>query len=419
MANGTARPKLLFLAADFPLPVASGSQVRQMNLLTSLSRIFDVTLIAPSMQDADLEHVAALEQLATRVVTVRPDNKRGPLRRFLFKLLFWVRRYTLGDSKDRFYNAMPSITRAVLDELQRQPPAILLTVYWYWDERIWETPAIKVIDANDVQSHRVERLLERTHNVLDRLLKNHLVRRYRGMEASTLRKADLIVAITERDRVEFAAMTHGRVPQIVVPTGLDTDWFQSQGEPEPNTIGFFGSMRNPMNHDAVLHLIEDLWPLLKRRNPDLKLRLIGAGAAAELLALVEKHPDIECTGYVEDVRLPICACQVIILPLRIGWGIRGRVYEVMSLGVPVIATPIAVEGMGLVDGEGILLAAGVDAVADQVDRLLEEPARRRALGAEGRRVAIAKASFAATYDRLSAHLQELAGRSNQSASRSE
>lgn len=403
-ADDVPRKRLLFLAADFPLPIASGSQIRQMNLLKALARHFDVTFVTPSMQDADLDHIPEIERYASRVVAVRPDNKRGPLRRLFFKIVYWLRRYTVGDSKDRFYNAMPSITRAVQRELRRQPHDILFTIYWYWDARIWNTTAHKVIDANDVQSHRVQRLLERTGNPLERLLKDWLLRRYRQMEAETLRRADLIVAITERDRREFDEMTGGTVEQIVIPTGLDTDHFQPQGEPRPQHIGFFGALRNPMNRDAVVHLIDDIWPVLKGRFPELTLSLIGAGAPPEVRERVARHPEISLTGYVEDIRDPISRCQAILLPLRIGWGIRGRVYEVLSLGVPVIASPVAVDGMDLPEDDGIVLASQPEDVAAALQRILEDPEHRRQMGQRGRRLAVQQASFAATYDRLAQFL---------------
>jgi glycosyltransferase involved in cell wall biosynthesis len=299
---------------------------------------------------------------------------------------------------------MPSITRTVLRELQRQPQDILFTIYWYWDARIFHTTARKVIDANDVQSHRVERLLERTDNVLDRLLKDWLLRRYRQMEADTLRQADLVVAITERDRKEFEAMTGGTVDQVVIPTGLDTDHFKPQGEPRPQHVGFFGSLRNPMNRDAVVHLLDDIWPQLRRRFPDLTLSLIGAGASAEIQERVAQHPEISLTGYVEDIRAPISQCQAILLPLRIGWGIRGRVYEILSLGVPVIASPVSVDGMDLPEGEGIVRATRPEEIAVALERLLQDPEHRRQMGQRGRRVAVEQASFAATYDRLARDL---------------
>ena len=93
-----------------------------------------------------------------------------------------------------------------------------------------------------------------------------------------------------------------------------------------------------------------------------------------------------------------------MLPLRIGWGIRGRVFELMSLGVPVVATPIAVEGMGLRAGEGIVIAESPDEIAIAVDRILADPAGCAELGRRGREYAVAHVSLAATYGRLSGFL---------------
>ena len=398
---------MLFLAADFPLPAASGSQIRQMNLIKSFSTRFDITLIALSMQESDQQHAAELEQYVSQVVRVLPANKRSVAHRLFYKVLFALRRLFLGDSKDRFYNAMPNITQSVVTALKAQQYDVLFTIYWYWDAKIWDTTARKVIDANDVQSHRVERLLERSRNPFDRLMHGFLVKRYRQMEAAALRKADLIVAITERDRREFEEMTGGTVPQIVIPTGVDTDWFVPEASPEPHQVAFFGALRNPMNRDAVAYLLDEVWPALRSAMPQLSLILIGAGAPADMQALVKATAGVSMTGYVEDIRRPLGAAQMVLLPLRIGWGIRGRVYEVMSLGVPVIATPVAIEGMGLHDGDGLLLASSPEEFVSAVRSIVEDPLLRQRLGEKGRQIAVQTASFQATYDRLA---EDLAGR---------
>lgn len=401
------RKKMLFLSADFPLPVASGAQIRQLHLLRSLSQSFEITLITRSMQQADLDYVPELEQIVERVIAVRPDNRLNAWSRLFHKVRYWLRRYSAGESNDRFYLSMPRITRAIEAESRRQSYDIVFAMYWYWDARIWDTAAYKVIDTNDVQWHRARRLLSQSRNPLERLFAGFLWRRYRRNETETLQRADCLVAITDKDQQELAEMTEGRVLLIHTPTGLDTDWFVPEGKPRENQIAFFGAMRNPMNRDAVLHLVEDIWPKLRARRPGLELHLIGAGAPPEVRALSSSHPEIHVSGYVEDIRDPLRKSSIVLLPLRFGWGIRGRVYEVMSLGIPVVATPVAVEGMQLEDGAGIVLASTPDEMIAAVLRLLDDEAWRQSVGSGGRRLAVGTASIAATYGQLT---RQLAGR---------
>jgi glycosyltransferase involved in cell wall biosynthesis len=393
---------MLFLCGEFPLPIASGSQVREMNLLRHFAAHFDVTLVTVAVEPNYAQHLAELERQVHRVVAVRPANKRSRLHRLAYKGAFWVRRLLLADSADRFYNTLPNVNAAIQAELARTRFDVIFAMYWYWDMRIWDAPGLKVLDANDVQSMRVEQLLRRSRNPIDRLQRARLLRRYRAMEADALRRADVIVAITEHDHGVFERITDGRAEQIMVPTGLDTDRFAPQPvDAEPKTIGFYGALRNPMNQDAVQFLIDEILPRIRQRHPDARLRVVGSSPSADMLAHAARDPGITFTGYLPDVRAALAGTAVSVLPLRIGWGIRGRVFELMALGVPVVATPIAVEGMGLPPGEGIVIAETPDEIAVAVDRILSDPALRADLGRRGREYAVAHVSLAATYGRLS------------------
>lgn len=396
------RKKLLFLSQMFPLPVRSGCQLRAYNLLQRLSQRFDVTLFTLAADPGWEAHVAELEKHCARVVAVVPNNKRSPLHRAAYKALFWVRRVLFAESSDLFYNTIPNVNRALRAELAGTRYDIIFCEYWFWDPKVFAAPGLKVIDANDVQSERVERLLERSRNPVEKLLRPYLVRRYRRLEAAALGRADIVVATTVKDREVFDAMTPAPAEKIVLPTGLDTDYFapQESARPDPRNIVFYGALSNPMNRDAVQYLVRDILPRIRERVPGARLTIVGAFPPPEMAALAERDPGITVTGYVEDVRQPLSEAGVVVCPLRFGYGIRGRVFELMSMGVPVVATPVAVDGMELVSGDGILVAESPSDFADAVAQVLADPTLRADLARRGRQVAVDRMSISATYDRL-------------------
>ncbi len=401
-----ARKRMLFLCQMFPLPLQSGTQIRTFQLLVRMARRFDITFLTLAADPGWEKHIPELERHAGRVITIVPDNKRSRAHRAFYKVLYWIRRLTIAESSDRFYNSIPNVTRAIRQELASGAYDVLFCEYWFWDARIFDTPALKVIDANDVQSMRVERLLERTPNHLERWLKPWLVRRYRAMEAAGLRRADVVVATTTRDCGVFAAWAPNVHDAITIPTGLDTDYFvpQPQVQPDLDSIAFYGALSNPMNRDAVQYLVHDLLPRIRARRPGTRLVIVGAFAGPEIHAMAAADPLITVTGYLEDVRAPLAAAGAVLCPLRFGYGIRGRIYELLAMGVPVVATPIAVEGMELPSGDGLLLAADPEAFADAVVRVLSETALRAELARRGRDIAVERMSIGATYDRLTEFL---------------
>ena len=82
--------------------------------------------------------------------------------------------------------------------------------------------------------------------------------------------------------------------------------------------------------------------------------IVGSKVPATIRALAA--PDLLVTGYVPDVEPYFTGCRLSIAPLRYGAGVKGKVNLAMSYGVPVIATPAAVEGMHLEPGEDVLVA---------------------------------------------------------------
>jgi glycosyltransferase involved in cell wall biosynthesis len=402
---------MLFLCQMFPLPVQSGTQHRTIQLLDRLARRFDVTFLTLAADPGYESWLGELGRRAAKVVVVVPDNKRSRFHRAVYKALYWMRRLLAAESSDRFYNTVPSVNRAIRAELASGDYDILFCEYWFWDPHIFRFPGLKVIDANDVQAMRVESLLERTSNPIERLLAPRLAAQYRRMETEGLARADLVVATTSRDRAAFERMLPPRVDTLVVPTGLDTDYFVPQAgvEPDPRNVVFYGALSNPMNRDAARWLVEDILPCLRRRVPDVRLTLLGAFPPPEILALPKRDPAITVTGYVEDVRRPLSEAGVVVCPLRFGYGIRGRVFELLCMNVPVVATPIAVAGMDLVPGDGIVLADGAAELADAVADLLTDPARRAAVARRGREITVDRMSIAATYDRLAGELLRRVG----------
>jgi glycosyltransferase involved in cell wall biosynthesis len=395
------RKKLLFLSAFYPLPVTSGTQARALHWIQRLSRRFDVTLLSILHGRGVPAELETLSSCCSRTILVVPDNKRSPVHRGAFKALYWFRRVTTGESADRFYTMIPSVRRALRCELGERRYDVLFFSYWFWSPWVYEAPGFKVIDANDVQWERYAYELQNTRNPIDRLLRAQLLERYRRREVEALRRSDVVVSPTPRDRDILSAQTNGNTAHLVVPTGVDTDHFApSRVAWDPGSVVFYGSLRNPMNVDALTYLVEDILPRIRKQVPGAHLTVVGASPSEKMLRRAASDRGITFTGYLDDVREPLARAGVALLPLRFGHGVRGRVYELLAMGVPVVASPVAVAGMDLESGDGLLFADSPDAFADAVARVLGDPELRARLVERGRQLAVSQVSLAATYDRL-------------------
>ena len=112
---------------------------------------------------------------------------------------------------------------------------------------------------------------------------------------------------------------------------------------------FVGSFAHPPNADAVRWFLSDVFPLVRAEVPDARLQIVGRGVPDDLLAQAGEGVDI--LGWLPSLDVIYARSRVAIAPLRYGAGLKGKVAEALSHGVPVVVTRIAAEGMGIEHGE--------------------------------------------------------------------
>lgn len=144
---------------------------------------------------------------------------------------------------------------------------------------------------------------------------------------------------------------------------------------------FVGGFQHPPNTDAVLWFVREVLPLVHAREPAIVFHVIGSKVPEEIRALAGERVVVH--GYVEDLDPWMDGCRVSVAPLRYGAGVKGKVNMAMSCGLPVVATPIAVEGMHVVDGREVLVAESAADFAAAVLRLYGDEALWNALSAAG------------------------------------
>jgi GT2 family glycosyltransferase/glycosyltransferase involved in cell wall biosynthesis/SAM-dependent methyltransferase len=143
---------------------------------------------------------------------------------------------------------------------------------------------------------------------------------------------------------------------------------------------FIGSFAHPPNADGIGWFIRDVLPIIRQTRPDVRLRVVGRNAPVELMDLGDA---VEFLGWVPDVEPEYAATRVTVAPLRFGAGVKGKVVESLSYGVPVVTTPVGAEGTGLVDGSTARIAADAPAFARAVLDLLEDDAAWRSISDAG------------------------------------
>jgi glycosyltransferase involved in cell wall biosynthesis len=210
-------------------------------------------------------------------------------------------------------------------------------------------------------------------------------------ERRIMRRVDRVVAFTEGDRAQLAPLA-GSTPVVRIPFGI---LVPPEPLPEPaaqaHTMLFVGSFRHPPNEDAAARLLAAILPRIRARIPDARLVIVGSDPPAWLLR--HQEPGVHVAASVPDVRPFLQEAAVVVAPLRLGGGMRVKVLEGLAAGKAIVASPLAVAGLDVTDGQQLRIAATDEAFADVTVELLHDPAARAALGRRGHRWAASHLSW--------------------------
>jgi sugar transferase (PEP-CTERM/EpsH1 system associated) len=241
----------------------------------------------------------------------------------------------------------------------------------------------RVFDSVDSISLLLERTLRASHSVRQRLLARFELAPTRRYEAE-LARAFQGVVVTSPDDAAAIKRLQPRARVSVIPNGVDLERFSPLGAPSlPPTIVFSGKMSYHANVSAVLHFVRDIWPSVRARRPDARLRIVGSRPPREIAALAA-DPSITVTGHVADVRAAVSGASLAVCPVTVKVGIQNKVLESMALGLPVVCTRAGAEGIAAVPDHDFVVTSGQTEFAEAVLRILDDPAMGRTLGRHGR-----------------------------------
>lgn len=182
-----------------------------------------------------------------------------------------------------------------------------------------------------------------------------LAHRILKFEISFLNTYDLLVPITERDKVILNLMGNKK-PSHVSQTGIDfTELVPNAKNLEFPSLFHIGSLEWVPNQEALIWFVDKCWPTLHQRFPNLKFYVAGRNAPPNLAKRINL-PNIVFMGEVPDAYSFMNSKSVMVVPLFSGSGMRIKIIEGMALGKPIVTTSIGTEGISTIPGHNILVA---------------------------------------------------------------
>lgn len=367
--------RILFLSQLVPFPLDAGPKIRAHYVLRHLAEAgHELTLLCFRRASDDDDAVDRMRQYCRAVHTVTIARSRvrdavDGLRSLGSRQPFLI----LRDHRREMDRRLAALVR------EQRFEAIHADQLWMAETAARAPVGRKVLDQHNAVFLVVQRLAELARNPVTRQLLRLEAAKLAAFEQRMIACFDQTVWVSPQDRAalcgsDFEASRHAVIPIAVEPAAVGALAERRY------RITFVGGLGWPPNRDGVEWLLREIWPRVLRARPEAVLTIIGARAAR----LPPGAARVELLDHVTDLSPYMRETAAFVVPLRAGAGVRVKILDAWSWGLPIISTTIGAEGLGAEHGLNILVGDTADEFAAAVIDVLASPALAARLGAAGR-----------------------------------
>ncbi len=399
-------PRVIIVDEELPFPTNTGKRIRTYQLVSRLVRDFRIEIVCHRSEDAD-EFESALSHFADLDVKCHVLSRRLPQQSVLshgWKYYAAIgqnllsRRPYLVDKHDS------SELREAIHSLERSGNVDL----WHCEWTPYAAPFLDycrrpwVVAAHNVESQIWQRYADYEQNAVRRWYIRHQCHKFRSFEQRVFREASSTIVVSDADAA-LARRWFDAKSVRVVENGVDLEYFHpSASQRDTREILYIGSLDWRPNLDAVLQLLDSVFPKLRSLLPDARLTIVGRKPPTWLVDRVQREPSVSLHADVPDVRPYLWRSALLVVPLRIGGGSRLKILEALATETPVLSTAVGAEGLKLVPGRDYVQSE-IDNMAKDIVHAIGSPALLAATAEAGRTHVAANHSW----DTLAGQLGEI------------
>lgn len=394
--------KILWLSHLIPFPPKGGVLQRSYNMIRELAKVHDITLVAfnqksfleNSLPDHQYPVETARRELSEIVdfplVLDIPENT-VPMGRYFTALCALLR----GDSYNMAWLKSPVASRGLQEILAAESfdlvhvDTISLCVYF---DLLKDCKV--VLNHHNFESQMIGSRAEVEKSWLKRLYYRVESSRLLKREFEFCQRSDLNLACSEDDANSMEKEL-GVSNFISIPNGVDVSYFYPREDfaRVENSIVIVGGLSWYPNREAVEYFIRDIWPVIKRAVPDMRVDIIGRNPTSEMQAFARNEPAVSFHGFVDDVRKYLWRSQFYLCPIRTGGGTKLKILDALATGCCIIADPFACKGISVKDGEHVLFAESPEEYVLHIQRLIQNRDEEHALRKAGSELIRAEYSY--------------------------
>jgi polysaccharide biosynthesis protein PslH len=387
--------RILFLSQVLPYPLDAGPKMRSYFVLRHLIQEHEVTLLT-FVRDTDRpQDIAHLADLCHAVQTVPMCRTQLRDLKFLAQSLMSQTPFLI------LRDQMPAMTAKIRELVNAEPFDVIhadqLWMAQYALAAKAESPRVKLILDQHNAVHLIpQRLAEAETNPVKQAFLAREARLLTAYEPEICGQFDHVVWVTEEDRHAVAAWSkpaNGPTSSTVIPICADPAHVKPvERVAKSCRITFLGGLHWPPNAQGVLWFAKHIFPQVRAEVPGAVLTVIGKNPPSGLAG-----EGVEATGYVVDPMPYLTETAAFIVPLHAGGGMRVKILDAWSWGLPIVSTAIGAEGIETEHEKNILIADTAESFAEAVIRILNDPTVAQQLGQNGRQRVLEKYNWQVTY----------------------
>ncbi|WP_055685361.1 glycosyltransferase family 4 protein [Loktanella sp. 5RATIMAR09] len=274
----------------------------------------------------------------------------------------------------------PSLVRQIADQAMRQKPDLIVIDGMYLADiarHLAREGCRVILDMHNVESVLRKEMDQVRYGWRAGLLHGKRWRAAEQAEREVIEIVDQVWVCSATDAALVRKLGAGDTAVTIVPNPIP-DWCYKaapkavSGLSAPRIL-FVGHLGYPPNVVAAKRLLDRIFPQIRKVLPEATMQLCGRTPKKRLIKAASKAEGVTLIANPQELTTYYNHATVVLVPLTEGGGTRLKVLEAMALGLPVVATAKAVEGLAVTPGQTFLLAETDAAFVEAVQRLSAEP----------------------------------------------
>ena len=373
--------KICILTPRFPLPECGGDLLR-INYIARYLKSQGHQLVLVSYTE-EFPNIEAAKELYGKVYTV----KRNKIASAFYSALFMLtgRPIQCGYYYSHAYNKL--FKEVVKTEMPDMYVSHLLRMVPFLENAKLQEKSI--VEMTDALSKTYALATGAKGNTLLRnvyMIEKHLIAKY---EQYVIKRYPKVVLVSQSD-IDF--LHSGIGIQATKSLELHTNGVEYissiNHQIDTRKICFIGHMQSLQNQDAVIHFVNDIFPLILQKKPDVKFYVVGAHPPKSIQKL-DNGKNIFVTGFVEDLNKFVIDSCIAVAPVQIAAGIQNKVLVAMANAIPAVLTSLIAKAIPeLQDGKNCFIRDDDQSFADICIELLDNQQLRESIREHGRKTVI-------------------------------